>query len=87
MTLGANCGSISTTSAPIARLVDAFADRGAAIVHRVIADQRIGAQLPQQQVGLGGDHGAVEALEHVGDFLAVDTAVEHGDRMAGEMAL
>ena len=53
----------------------------------VIADDRIGAELPQHQVGLGGDHGGIETLEHVADFLAVGTAIEHGDRTVGEMLL
>ena len=38
------------------------------------------------QIGLGGDHGLVETLEHVGDFFAADAAVDDGDRMAREHA-
>ena len=53
----------------------------------VIADDRIRAELPQHQIGLGGHHGAIEALEHVGDFLAANAAVVHGDGMAGEALL
>ena len=40
-----------------ADLVEAVADRGAVVGELVIADDRIGAELPQHQVGLGGDHG------------------------------
>ena len=46
---------------------------------------RIGAELPEHEIGLGGDHRAVEALEHVGDFFAVDAAIDHGDRAGREM--
>ena len=53
----------------------------------VIADDRIGAELLQHQVGMLGEHAGVEALEHVADFFATDAAIDHGDRMVGEMLL
>src|ERR1019366_4664184 len=68
ITFGANCGSISTTSAPMARIF-------------------LRPSLPQDQVGLRGHHGLIEALEHVTDFLAVNAAIEHGDRTVWETLL
>ena len=50
----------------------------------MMAQHRVGAELPEHQVGLLGDDGAVEALKHVADLLAADAAVEHGDRLRGE---
>ena len=67
ITFGANCGSISTMSAPVARIFfEAGADQRAVLGGHVIADHRIGAELPKHQIGLGRDDRVVEALEHVG---------------------
>ena len=75
-------------SAPVARIFcSPSADVGAAIGHFVIADERIGAELPQDEIGLVGDHRLVKALEHVGHFLAADAAIEHGNLMRREMPL
>ena len=88
ITLGANCGSISTTSAPVARILARPARMAAPwSAGRAVAQHRIGAELPQHQVGLGGDHGLVEAPEHVADDLAADAAIEHLDRVRGKAPL
>jgi hypothetical protein len=50
----------------------------------MLAQHRIGAELPQYQIGLGSDDRSVEALEHVADDLAADAPIEHRDRMAGK---
>jgi hypothetical protein len=50
------------------------------------AQHPVGADLPQHQIGLLGDHGSVEAREHVGDFLAAHAAVQNGDFMPGKMS-
>ena len=88
ITFGANCGSISTMSAPVAlMLLDALADRRAVLIEPLIAQHRIGAELPQHQIGLLGDDRARRSAQHVGDFFAVDAAVEHGDRATGKLRL
>ena len=65
-----------------ADLGETLADRHIVVVEFIIADHRIGAKLPEDQVGLGSDHVRTEALEHVADFLTADATVEHNDRMA-----
>jgi hypothetical protein len=34
-----------------------------------------------------GEHAGVEALAHVAEFFAADAAIDHSDRMVGEMLL
>ena len=70
-----------------ADLFEAIADRGVVVADLVIVDDRIGAELPQNEVRLSGYYGGIEALKHVADFFASDAAIDHGDRMVGEMLL
>ena len=45
------------------------------------------AELPQNEVWCSGNYGGIEALEHVADFFAADAAIDHGDRMVGQIPL
>ena len=46
---------------------------------RAVAQHRIGADLPENQIGMRGDDGGVEAGQHLVGLLAVDAAIEHRD--------
>jgi len=50
------------------------------LIGRLVADHRIGTELPENEIGLGRDHRFVEALEHVRHFFAADAAVDDRDR-------
>src|SRR5262249_53317113 len=52
-----------------------------------VAQHGVGADLPQNEVGTGRDHVAVEPRQHLGRVLAVDAAVEHLDGGVGEALL
>ena len=62
----------------------AFVQEGGVRQHRLIPQHRIGPDLPEHEVGLLGDHGGVEARQHVGGFVAVHAAVQHRDLVPGE---
>jgi hypothetical protein len=65
-------------------LREAFANRCVFVSEVIVADHRIGAKLPQNQVGFGGDHVCIKAIEHIANFLAAYTAVKHSDRVTGK---
>src|SRR6516225_7348968 len=67
-----------------ADLGDALDYRHVLTIEIVAADYRIGAKLPEDQVGLNCDHICIKALEHIVHFFAAHTAVKHSDRMARE---
>ena len=83
ITLGAYCGSISTMSAPVAlSRAQPLMQQGGVRQQRLVAQHGIGADLPEDQIGLLGDHGAVEPREHVGSLVAVDAAVQDRELVA-----
>src|SRR5215831_12739233 len=67
-----------------ADLGDALANRQVLAIEIIIADYRIGAKLPDDQVGLSCDYICIKALEHIANVLAPHPAVKHGDRIARE---
>src|SRR5262245_2131499 len=67
-----------------ADLGDALANRNVLAIETIVADYRIGAELPYDQVGLSCDHVCIKALEHIANVFAPHAAVKHGDRMARE---
>jgi hypothetical protein len=74
ITFGANCGSIKTTSAPIA-FIYTVADQENGFRMFIASEYGVGAYLPEHQVWtLGGDT-LVEAGEHVDGTFAADAAV------------
>ena len=79
-TLGTYCMSISTTSAP-ASLSCSMPSRSNTLMRlqRMIAHHRIGADLPEHQIGMRGDHIGFETRQHLRGLFAVDAAIEHGD--------
>jgi hypothetical protein len=53
-------------------------------LQRVVAQHRIGADLPEHEVRPLRDDGGVEPRQHVGDFLAAHAAVQHRDFVSGK---
>ena len=64
---------------------NAFMQQRAAGIEWAVAQHRIGADLPEHQMRLLGNHPGLETGEHVDRLLAVDAAVEHGELLTGEM--
>src|SRR5580704_13901932 len=54
---------------------------------RMIAQHRIGADLPEHELRMLGDDAAGEPRHHVFGLVAVDAAVEHGDVLQRETLL
>src|SRR5262249_25076263 len=68
-------------------LCQATADQSIVPAKQVPANYGIGSKLPQYEIGLFRDDSGIEATEHVGNFLAADATVEHGERHLREMLL
>ena len=56
-------------------------------VERMIAHDRIGANLPENEIGMGRDDRAIEPSNHLWRLFAVDAAIEHGDVIGREALL
>src|SRR5262245_8944443 len=63
---------------------DALANRNVLAIELIVADYRIGAKLPQDQVGLSCVYVCIKALEHIANVFAPHAAVKHGEWMARE---
>ncbi len=50
----------------------------------IAAQERVGADLPQHEIGLLGDNALLEAGEHIGGGFAAHAAVDHPESMARE---
>ena len=60
-------------------LTDALANERTRRRERVIAQHRIGAELPQHEVGFLRDHAGLETGQHVAHFLAIDAMIDDAD--------
>lgn len=49
----------------------AFMERGARRLQVIVAQCGVGADLPQDEIGLFGEHGLVETSQHVDGFYAI----------------
>ena len=80
ITRGANCISISTTSAPAA-LSRAMPSRSRTECgfERIVAQHRIGADLPEHQIRMRRKDVALKPRHHLRGLFAVDAAIEHRD--------
>ena len=73
--------------AGLAQLHEAVMERRGRLRQRAVAQHRVAADLPEHQVRLRRKHIAIEARQHVARFLAVDAAVDHGDRQRRKQLL
>ena len=66
---------------------EAGADQRIVPAEHVTTDDGIRSELPQHKIGFLRKNSRIEPAEHVGDFLAGDAAIEHGERQLREMLL
>src|SRR3974390_3215372 len=84
ITFGANCGSIITTSAPIARIF--FRPSWIAVSPLFRFWSRTIELVPNCHKTRSG-HGTVETLDHVVNFFAIYATIDHSDLAIGEVPL
>ena len=78
-TLGANCGSIRTASAPLSRMWRRPVRMMEVGVRAGLAKRCVGADLPQHEIRILVGHLGIQAREHLARVLAADTVVDHAD--------
>ena len=87
MTLGTYCGSINTTSAPVAlRRASPSRNRDACGCTALPSSTELVPKLPEHEIRLFPDHCGVETREHVTKVLAAHATVQNGELLPWETA-
>ena len=68
-------------------LREPLTDQQAMVAKLMTADDRVCAELPEHQIGLGSDDGRIKPRQHVADFFAVHATIVHCERRFREMLL